>query len=554
MQKRVLVAFLYGVSLLMFAADLSAGRRKVSPPAPVITSPPAGSIITSPVTFTWTSGGTAKTRATQFFLQIGTSPNAGDLYTSPSLILANSVTVTLNLPTDGSTVYVTLCAVEWVGKPPRQEFICGNSVAYLTPAPTPTPTPTPVPQGSCQSSSSLAVLVDQVAKTVVAYVPHGNWGLNVTGVAAVNVEGSSITNTAIATADAINSCASNSVTGQTVCTANNNKVYILKGAALDPAVVTNPLASSGSGTISFSGGDCTNCGVAMDAVHNKAVIGLAFAPSVGGFQFLNLGSSPSFEPAFASKAPSGEISEDPLIDPSRNTLGLNSVTGNPAGSLLLSPNESNNYEILDITMSTSPSFFEQLMSGASGEAEAAGEDCQTGIILTTFEFTDPSQVFVADLNSSMFMPGMPGSWTGLSAINTLTGSTLSAGPCGLAVAQGTHTGIVTGEFGGNNITAIALPPTPGVVTLPGWITCAIPSDPSETPWSTGNDPHTVIAYMSPNDGHAYALVANGGDSAPTYLARIDLTMMLALAESSPGSHVCASTTLPAGVVTFIAVP
>jgi hypothetical protein len=291
----------------------------------------------------------------------------------------------------------------------------------------------------------------------------------------------------------------------------------------------------------------------MDAVHNKAVIGLAFASDVGGFQFLDLGSSPSFEPAFASMAPSSEISENPLIDPSRNTLGLNSTTGNPAGALLLSPSEDNNYEILDITMTTSPSFFERSFSN-EGSGESAGEDCQTGIILTSYEFTDPSQVLVADLNSSTFTPGAPGSWTGLSAINTLTGSSVSAGPCGLAVAQGTHTGILTGEFGGANVTALALPPTAGVVVLPGWITCAIPNDPSGAAWSTGNDPHTVTAYMSPTDGHAYALVANGGDVAPTFLVRIDLTMMMALSESSAGSHVCGSGTLPAGLVTFIAVP
>ena len=547
-QKKPLLAVLYGISLFMFTADLSVAKKKgAAPQPPTITSPSAGSVLTSPVTFTWTTG-TTKPVGTQFFLYIGTSPTVADIYFGPGPIFGNSATITPNLPQDGSTVYVTLCAVEYVPHPRRHtEHVCGNSVAYLASA------ATVVPQGSCQPSSSLGVLVDPVAKTVVAYIPHGNWGLNVTGVGAVNVEGSSITNTAIATADAINSCASNPITGQTVCTANNTSVYIFKGTGLDPALVTNPLMTSGSGTISFSGGDCTNCGVAMDAVHNKAVIGLAFSQDVGGFQFLDLGSSPTFEPAFASMAPFNAISEDPLIDPTRNVFGLNTATGNPAGGLLLSPSESNNYEVLDITMTTTPSFFERSISN-SGEAESAAEDCETGIVLTSYEFTNPSQVFVADLDSATFTPGSPGSWAGLSAVNTLTGSSVSAGPCGLSVAQGTHTAILTGEFGGNNVTAIALPPTSGVVILPGWITCAIPSDPSGAPWETGNDPHTVIAYMSPNDGHAYALVANGGDVAPTYIARIDLTMMLALPESSSGSHVCASATLPAGLVTFIAVP
>ena len=546
-QRRVLVAILCAASVLMFAGNLSARKKKTPPPfpAPVLTSPAAGSLITSPLMVDWTISGTP--RGTQFIIRIGSSPGVFDLYYSPNYLFGNSATVEFHPPTDGRSVYVTVCAVEYMPHRRGVEYVCGNSVQFST-GPVMV-----VPQGSCQPSSSLGVLVDPVAKTVVAYIPHGNWGLDVTGVGVVNVEGSSITNTAIPTADAINSCASNPITGQTVCSANNTNVYILKGTALDPAVATNPLASSGSGTISFSGGDCTNCGVAMDAVHNKAVIGLAFAQDVGGFQFLDLGSSPSFEPAFASKAPFTAISEDPLIDPSRNVLGLNTATGNPAGALLLSPSEDNNYEILDITMTTTPSFFERSITNG-GEAESAAEDCQTGIILTSYEFTSPSQVFVADLNSTTFTPGAPGSWSGLSAINTLTGSSVSAGPCGLSVAQGTHTAILTGEFGGNNVTAIALPPSSGVVILPGWISCAIPNDPTGAPWETGNDPHTVIAYMSPNDGHAYALVANGGEVAPTYVAKIDLTMMLALTESSAGSHVCASTTLPAGLVTFIAVP
>jgi hypothetical protein len=199
-------------------------------------------------------------------------------------------------------------------------------------------------QGSCQPSSSLSVLVS--GSNVVAYVPKAAWLFGNTGIAAANVEGTSITDTLIPTGSAVNSCASNPITGQTVCTANNTDVYILKGTALDPAVATNPLTSGGVGQIFFSGGSCTNCGVAMDATHNKAVIGLSLSGS-GGFQFLNLGAAPAFEAPFASQSPGGflaNISEDPLIDPIRN--------------LLLSASENNNYEIINVATSTSPQFFE----------------------------------------------------------------------------------------------------------------------------------------------------------------------------------------------------
>jgi hypothetical protein len=118
----------------------------------------------------------------------------------------------------------------------------------------------------------------------------------------------------------VNSCAANPLTGITVCTANNADVYLLTGTTL-----SKTLTSGGSGLISFAGGSCTNCGVAMDAVHNKAVIGLSIA-GTAGFQFLNLATTPT--PAFTS--PRRSISEDPLIDPTRN--------------LLLSASEINNYE------------------------------------------------------------------------------------------------------------------------------------------------------------------------------------------------------------------
>ncbi|MBV8905050.1 MAG: hypothetical protein JOZ22_15580, partial [Acidobacteriia bacterium] len=153
-----------------------------------------------------------------------------------------------------------------------------------------------VPQGSCQPSSSLSALV--TGKNVVSYVPKGRWGAGSTGVSAVNVEGASIVPTKIATPKVVNSCASNPVTGQTVCTANNTDVYLLTGTTLNSA-----LTSGASGFITFSGGSCTNCGVAMDAVHNKALISLSIGGK-GGFQLLDL-AGPTFEPAFASKAAGG---------------------------------------------------------------------------------------------------------------------------------------------------------------------------------------------------------------------------------------------------------
>ncbi len=390
-------------------------------------------------------------------------------------------------------------------------------------------TPTPVPTGSCQPSSSLSVLVN--GKNVTAYVPKGSWvdpGITpATGISVVNVEGASIIPTFISTPEVVNSAASNPFTGQTVAVANDGDVYLLNGTT-----ITNTLTSGASGQIGFSGGSCTNCGVAMDALHNKAVISM----SVGGrpgFQVLNLNSSPIFESPFAS--PAGHVSEDALIDPLRN--------------LLLSPSEFNNYELVNLETSMSPSFYENQVADPSGDLDSAGEDCSTGIALAPAEFAGPSQVYIADLSQAEFTPGSPGSWTAPSQMQTLSESDLSAGASGVAVAQGTHLGVVTGEFGGDALTAIALPSSSGIGTpaITDWVTCSISG------FSNGFDPHTVTAYQSPNSGDATALLAN---ASATSLESIDLAKMLntSVVPRTPGGHGCASGALPPSVVSSISVP
>lgn len=289
----------------------------------------------------------------------------------------------------------------------------------------------------------------------------------------------------------------------------------------------------------------------MDAVHNKAAIALSLG-GFGGYQYLNLSGVPAFEPAFASQAPSGaagafpaNISEDILVDPFLN--------------LILSPDERGNFELVDVATTTSPAFFENFIGTGSFPGDffdSAGEDCSTGIALAPIEFTGPSQVYVADLTQAVFTPGAPGTWSDTGAqVQTLSESILSAGASGIAVAQGTHTGIVSGEFGGDAITAIALPTTSGsgVPAITDWMTCNIGND-----FSNGLDPHTVTAYQSPNGGHAIALLANFDFvmNTATMLAVVDLTKMLdpTIVPRTVGGHACATSPLPASVVSFIPVP
>jgi len=395
--------------------------------------------------------------------------------------------------------------------------------------------PPPPLTGSCTPSSSLSVLIS--GKNVTSYVPKGNWGSSTTGISLVQVEGSGTSPTVIPTTSAVNSCASNPKTGQTVCVANDTDVYLLNGSTLAPT-----LTSGGSDSIGFSGGDCTNCGVSMDAVDNLALIGLSVGGD-GGFQFLNLTGTPAFGAAFPSQSSEHLISEDAVVDPVRK--------------LILSANEGGDYEIIKDGTSNTPLFFENQTSG--GELDSSAEDCQTGIALASIEET--GNLYLADLEHATFTSGSPsGTWTAPSQIQHFPEfAGFSAGTCGIAIAQGTHIGVVTGEFGGNLFGAIQLPPSPSKST-PGvtdWIACNVPHDPSMAVWEQGDDPHTVTAYKSPNSGDAIALLANGSGFPPTFLAVVDLTKLLNPAVvARTGAHVCDPTVdlVTAGVVSFVPVP
>jgi hypothetical protein len=149
------------------------------------------------------------------------------------------------------------------------------------------------------------------------------------------------------------------------------------------------LTSGASGEIGFSGGKCANCSVAMDSLHNRALIGLSIEGKPG-FQFLNL-ETLAFEAPFA--AASGQISEDPLIDPGRG--------------LVLSPTESGAYQIDNVAKASEPAFFS---NSIGGHLDSAGADCSTEIAVSTSEFTQT--VYLADLTQAKCTPGSPaGTWT-----------------------------------------------------------------------------------------------------------------------------------------------
>ena len=412
-------------------------------------------------------------------------------------------------------------------------WVTGSSPAFTSnTCATLTVTNTTKTLSSCIPSSSLAV---SLGSTVTAYVPNGCWECSATGVQVVPIEGGGSASS-IATAHSVNACSSDALTGETVCTANNTDVYLITGTTL------NTTLTSGSNNFAgFSGGDCENCGVAINAATNTAYIAGGFTgPSDDGIQPLNLANN-----TFATPFPAAtEVSENIAVDPTR--------------SLIFSPNEGGVYDVFQIATNGSLSEFEGPSVG--GEGDSATEDCVTGLALSSLEFTN--NVFIEDITQAVFTPGTPGSYT--APHSTLTMSTdygFSAGTSGISIAPGSsHLAVVTGEFGGNVFAVLQLPSTSGSGTpsILDYAVAAIPANPAgvSSPcgsgFSAGLDPHTVTAYTSPNDGKAYAVFASSPP--PSCLVRIDMAAILAAPRGGGGlqAHDIAAADFPAGAITYYA--
>ena len=389
---------------------------------------------------------------------------------------------------------------------------------------------------ACLPTSSLGVLVPTKPGTVTAYVPNGCWECLATGVQAVNVEGPTSA-TSIATANTVNSCSSNPATGQTVCVANNTDVYLITGTTLNTT-----LKSGATGFASFSGGSCENCGVAVNAFNNKAVInmGISGSPSGDGVQLLDLNTN-TFGTPFKSE---NRVSEDISIDPTRN--------------LILSADENGNYDLFQIQSDgTTLKEFGNNQNGIRVfNFDSSAEDCTTGLALASEE-QFPFAVFITDLTQAVLTPGSPaGTWTAPSTNFPLTTSyNFSAATDGIAVAPGSsHLAVITGEFGGRTFAALQLPATSGsgTPTIVDYAVAQIPTTTACGSFSAGLDPHTVTAYTSPNNGKAYALFANSPP--PTCVVAIDLAAVLAAPRGGTGlsPHDVSAANFPAAAVTSFA--
>jgi hypothetical protein len=353
---------------------------------------------------------------------------------------------------------------------------------------------------------------------VYAYVPKGAWAIATTGFSIVQVEtgsGPAVAPVSIPTgANVINSCAGNPATKEAVCVSNGTNVYHV---GPPPGNTVTPLVDGATFSASFSGGSCQTCGVAINSTTNQAVlaIGLAAAPSHSALQVLDL-SAKTFQAPF----------------PLANLVSENIVVDVP-DSLVLSANEFNKFGAIQYDPSGHLTAEYSNFISTGGEMDATAVDCKTRIALVPLEFT--SNVVLTDLSQAKYVPGSPGSWSAPTTVATLIAAD-SAGTSGAAVAPGVDDlAVVTGEFGGSAFQILKLPASGGS----GGAAPAL-QDYANVPcvagFSAGYDPHTVTAYVSPNNGKSYALFANWNNSPPSLL-QADMAAILALPRTADGHTV-----------------
>jgi hypothetical protein len=353
---------------------------------------------------------------------------------------------------------------------------------------------------ACTQANAFAVMTR--GPDVSLYLPNGSWYEGTTGVRVVSLENGPANPVTIPTPGIVDACASDPTLQEVVCTATDSDVYLIKGTSL-----ITTLQSSGSGTASFSGGNCTNCSLAINPITDIAYIEEAYA-SQPAVQALHLRHNNFTSPLVLQNG----ISESIQVDTVRNVL--------------LSASEQSVYDVIKLDSAGDPAT-EFGNGSVDAEYDASGEDCLTGVAVGTDEFT--GNLFLASLNSAVF-DTTTSSWSDsqevLQYFPEFDG--LAAGTTGLAIAPGTHDAVLAGEFGGNLVGFIHLPNTGSIspTDLQRYVVATLPTDPNGYTFQNGYDPHSVTAYTSPNTQKTYAVLADWADGAPDYVALIDIEGVL----------------------------
>ncbi len=376
--------------------------------------------------------------------------------------------------------------------------------------------------------------------------------------------GATIPKTAVLNTGYVNSCAADPSTGIGVCSGDFGSSYTIGG----PKDVVTGFKSGVIKRIHFTGGDCANCGVAID--DDLSGIPTAIISTSQGY--LPVGLSPF---KLGSLIPtnddviSGQFGYDPvnhrILSPNYQIVNLKTFSSkNP------------DYQILDVSggtafdLSDKTDFFNAngtcITKTGTTQRDALPDsgayDITTGIAYGTFR--SPSDcvganavedIALFDLTQATFDTGTA-TWSDSGKqIQTLADMTnLSNGITGIAIPPGQSVAIVADRHersgGGSGFGALSLPTSSGSGTpaLVDWVQASMPNDPLKRPWLMTNMPNGLTAYVSPNNMKGYGVIVN---RTQTYAAVVDIAGLLAAQRSS--AHTISSSTdlLTPGIVRFV---
>jgi hypothetical protein len=366
------------------------------------------------------------------------------------------------------------------------------------------------------------------------------------------------------------SCAASPATGEVVCSNLFGSASIVTIAGGTKIKVTG-FKSGVTQRIHFTGGDCANCGVAIDDGLSGGPT--AFISTSKGYLPVQL--TPfSIQPIIPTngEAISGQFGYDPInhriLSPNYALLNLKHFNSGPP-----------HYQIIEVgtgaafDLSDGGTFFNangmcNTISGGMTQRDALPDsgayDINTGIAYGTFR--SPSDCIVADTVEDIALFDLTqasfdssnGTWSDSGKqIQTLAEMTdLSNGITGIAIVPGQSLAIVAdrreASGGGGGFGALSLPTTSGsgVPAIQDWVQAEMPSDPSGKPWLMSYMPNGLTAYVSPNNAEGYGVIVN---RTRTYAAIVDLAKLLAASRQTGTMHTLSSSVnlVTDGIVRFV---
>jgi len=364
----------------------------------------------------------------------------------------------------------------------------------------------------------------------------------------------------------VNSCAASPATGIAVCTGVFGSSYFIR----PPNNKVGGFKTGVSKRVHFTGGDCANCGVAIDDTLTGGPTAI-IATSKG---YLPVQLSPfQLQPIIStgSDAVSGQFGYDPMnhriLSPNYVILNLKKFNSENPDYQIIDTGSGSAFELSDRTDFFNSAGTCTTTGGGTTQRDALPDsgayDITTGIAYGTFR--SPSDcihantvddVALFDLTQATFDTNA-GTWsTPGKQVQVLSEMTnMTNGITGIAVVPGQSLAIVADRreiSGSAGFGALSLPTTSGSGTpsLKDWVQAEMPNDPSRKIWQMGFMPNGVTAYTSPNNTKGYGVIIN---RARTYAAVVDIEGLLGASRQSGTAHTLSSSVdlITSGIVRFV---